>query len=54
MIWWFLILGVSLVVVVSVAMSLYMRVRRQMSSAAALKAEADRLSGGPGSDPDVL
>jgi len=41
MIWWFLILGVSFVLVASVAISLYMRVRRQMKHATALKAESD-------------
>ncbi|MFZ3341568.1 MAG: hypothetical protein WA213_11835 [Terriglobales bacterium] len=45
MLWWFLILGVSLVLVVSVAVSLYMRVRRQMKISAALHVE----SHGPGS-----
>jgi hypothetical protein len=47
MLWWFLILGVSAVLVVSVAVSLYMRVRRQMKDAAALKAESDGLEQGP-------
>jgi len=41
MLWWFLILGVSSVLVVSVAILLYMRVRRQMKHSAALKAESD-------------
>ena len=41
MLWWFLILGVSLVLVVSVAVSLYMRVRGQMKASAALRAESD-------------
>ena len=41
MLWWFLILGVSSVLVVSVATLLYMRVRRQMKQSATLKAEAD-------------
>jgi len=43
MLWWFLILGVCTVVVVSVALSLYMRVRRQMKNSAAHKAERDGL-----------
>jgi hypothetical protein len=43
MLWWFLILGVSAVVVVSVALSLYMRVRRQMKRTAAQRAELDGL-----------
>jgi len=43
MLWWFLILGVSIVVVVSVALTVYMRVRRQMKRSAAHKAELDRL-----------
>ncbi|MFY9676573.1 MAG: hypothetical protein WB817_20450 [Terriglobales bacterium] len=34
MLWWFLILGVSLVLVVSVALSLYVRVRKQMKASA--------------------
>lgn len=41
MLWWFLILGVSLVLVVSVAVSLYMRVRKQMKTSAALSAEPE-------------
>jgi len=41
MLWWFLILGVSTVVVVSVALTIYMRVRRQMKRAAAHKLELD-------------
>jgi hypothetical protein len=45
MLWWFLILGVSTVVVVSVAVSIFVRVRRQMkSSSAGRKPEL----GGPG------
>ncbi|MBZ5655951.1 MAG: hypothetical protein LAO56_11835 [Acidobacteriia bacterium] len=35
MLWWFLILAVSTGVVVLVAVSLYLRVRRQMKRAAA-------------------
>lgn len=35
MLWWFLILGVSTAVVVSVAVLLYMQIRRQMKRAAA-------------------
>ena len=46
MLWWFLILAVSLVLVVSVAVSLYWRVRKQMRSSDALRAELD----GPGND----
>jgi MFS superfamily sulfate permease-like transporter len=41
MLWWFLILGVSTAVVVSVALSLYMRVRRQMKQSAARRAQVD-------------
>jgi hypothetical protein len=41
MLWWFLILGVSSAVVVSVALTLYMRVRRQMKRSAAHRAELD-------------
>jgi len=40
MLWWFLILGVSLLLVVSVAVSLYVRVRKQMKASAALNAES--------------
>jgi hypothetical protein len=44
MLWWFLILGVSTAVVVSVAVSIFVRVRRQWkSSSAGEKPE----SGGP-------
>ncbi len=53
MLWWFLILGVSLVLVVSVAVSLYMRVRRQMSDSAALKANPDGRADGSGHSGDV-
>jgi preprotein translocase subunit YajC len=42
MLWWFLILGVSTAVVVSVALALYMQVRRQMKRSAAHKAKLDR------------
>ena len=42
MLWWFLILGVSAAVVVSIAVSLYVRVRRQLkSSSAGQKPEFD-------------
>jgi hypothetical protein len=43
MLWWFLILGMSTAVVVSVALTLYMRVRRQMKRSAAHRAEIDGL-----------
>jgi ABC-type uncharacterized transport system YnjBCD ATPase subunit len=43
MLWWFLILGVSTAVVVSVAVTLYLRVRRQMKRSAAQRAELDGL-----------
>jgi preprotein translocase subunit YajC len=43
MLWWFLILGVSTAVVVSVALTIFMRVRRQMKRSAAHKAELDHL-----------
>jgi len=39
MLWWFLILGVSTAVVVSVAVLLYMRVRRQLKNSAAMGTE---------------
>jgi hypothetical protein len=42
MLWWFLILGVSAAVVVSVTLTLYMRVRRQMKRSAVRRAERDR------------
>jgi hypothetical protein len=41
MLWWFLILGVSTAVVVSVALTIFMRVRRQMKATAAHKAELE-------------
>ncbi len=37
MIWWFLILGVSTLVVVSVAIALYMRLRRHLQAAHAAR-----------------
>jgi hypothetical protein len=43
MLWWFLILGVSFVLIVSVAISLYMRVRRQMKHLADMKPESNGL-----------
>jgi flagellar biosynthesis/type III secretory pathway M-ring protein FliF/YscJ len=39
MIWWFVILGISILVVVSVAFTIYMRVRRQMKRSALHRAE---------------
>jgi hypothetical protein len=55
MLWWFLILGVSLVLVVSVAVSLYLRVREQMKTSAAQKVESDRPGDGtpPNSPPEA-
>jgi len=47
MLWWFLILGVSAAVVVSVALALYMRVWRQMKRSAAHRAEPDGLDHSP-------
>jgi len=41
MLWWFVILGVSTAVVVSVAVSLYIRVRRHMKQSTANAAESD-------------
>jgi preprotein translocase subunit YajC len=43
MLWWFLILAVSSAVVVSVALIIYMRVRRQMKRSAAHRSELDGL-----------
>jgi len=43
MLWWFLILGFSTVVVVSVALVIFMRVRRQMKRTAAHRTELDGL-----------
>ena len=37
MIWWFLILGVSTLVVVCVAIALYMRLRRHLQAAQAAR-----------------
>jgi len=46
MIWWFLILGVSTLVVVCVAIALYMRLRRHLQAAhAAQEIGATRLDG---------
>jgi hypothetical protein len=47
MLWWFLILGVSTAVVVSVGLTLYMRVRRQMKRSEAHKAEFNRPDDSP-------
>jgi hypothetical protein len=47
MLWWFFVLGISVAVVVSVALTLYMRVRRQMKRAAAHPAELDGLDHSP-------
>ncbi len=41
MIWWFLILGVSTLVVVCVAIALYMRLRRHLQAAHAARDEAE-------------
>jgi hypothetical protein len=43
MLWWFFVLGLSVAVVVSVALTLYMRVRRQMKRSAAHPPELDGL-----------
>ncbi|MGA2412900.1 MAG: hypothetical protein ABSF59_00540 [Candidatus Sulfotelmatobacter sp.] len=50
MIWWFLILGVSTLVVVCVAIALYLRLRRHLRAAQLLRegvsmAERERESG---------
>ncbi|SPE43769.1 exported hypothetical protein [Candidatus Sulfotelmatobacter sp. SbA7] len=47
MLWWFFVLGISVAVVVSVALTLYMRVRRQMKRSAAHSAELDGLDHSP-------
>jgi len=39
MLWWFLILAISIAAIVSVALTIYMRVRRQMKRAAAHPAD---------------
>jgi hypothetical protein len=44
MIWWFLILGVSTLVVVCVAIALYMRLRRHLRAAHAAQ-ESEHQSG---------
>jgi hypothetical protein len=44
MIWWFLILGVSTLVVVCVAIALYMRLRRHLQTSQAAP-ESERQSG---------
>jgi hypothetical protein len=44
MIWWFLILGVSTLIVVCVAIALYMRLRRHLQAAHAAQ-ESERHSG---------
>jgi uncharacterized protein YneF (UPF0154 family) len=47
MLWWFFVLGISVAVVVSVALTLYMRVRRQMKRSAAHPPELDGLDHSP-------
>jgi len=42
MIWWFLILGVSTLIVVCVAIALYMRLRRHLQAAHAVQDEIER------------
>jgi hypothetical protein len=50
MIWWFLILGISTLVVLLVAIGLYMRIRSHMRAAhSAVEGNAD--SAGPESGP---
>jgi len=41
MIWWFLILGVSTLVVVCVAIALYMRLRRHLQAAHAARSPSE-------------
>jgi hypothetical protein len=51
MIWWFLILGVSTLVVVCVAIALFMRLRRHLQAAHATQDETSSVvdvKGGPG------
>jgi hypothetical protein len=51
MIWWFLILGVSTLVVVCVAIALYMRLRRHLQAAqVAREGSSSEASGGRGID----
>jgi preprotein translocase subunit YajC len=51
MLWWFLILGFSAVVVVLVAITLFIRVRRQMKHSTAHRAELDRVDHDVHADP---
>ncbi len=52
MLWWLLILGVSSAAVVSIAVLLYTRVRRQLKQAPGHAAESDSLDQ-PSSTPDA-
>ncbi|HVM92120.1 MAG TPA: hypothetical protein VMT67_04870 [Terriglobales bacterium] len=45
MLWWFLILGVGLALVVWVAVSLFVRVRQQLKATAASKPESNGVAG---------
>lgn len=47
MIWWFLILGVSTLVVVCVAIALYMRLRRHLQAAHALEERSAKIEHEP-------
>jgi len=53
MLWWFLILGVSLAVVVSVVVSLYVRLRKQMAACESMKAESNGLASGTDHKQDL-
>jgi preprotein translocase subunit YajC len=51
MLWWFLILGFSAVVVVLVAITLFIRVRRQMKHSTTHRAELERVDHDVHADP---
>jgi len=53
MIWWFLILGVSTLVVVCVAIALYMRLRRHLQAAHAAREGSSSEPGGEPQSGDV-
>jgi hypothetical protein len=50
MIWWFLILGVSTLVVVCVAIALFMRLRRHTESARISRRNPEQIDHGPRTD----
>jgi hypothetical protein len=51
MLWWFLILGISTAVIVSVGLTLYIRLRKQIKRAATNRVGHDGLDRSPPPEP---